>query len=234
MKILAFDTVAGASSVAVLSDGELLGSDRRDMTRGHSEVLVPMIKELVSALSLGFQDLDLIAVTVGPGSFTGVRIGLATARSLSIVTKVPLVGISSFEAVAAALVEKDWNGKPVLIALETKRDDFYLQIFEDPDLQTSKPEAVASCDLTNYIHGLINLQKGLVIAGDGAERAAKVINKHSAYFDLRLASSLIGPDAKHVAHVAYKKYKFGISKVFTDPIYLRAPDVQSPNIKNQV
>ena len=92
---------------------------------------------------------------------------------------------------------------------------------------------MASSDLVTYIKGLVDVQKGLVIAGDGAERAAEIIDKDSFKFDFQLASSLIGPDAIHVANVAYENHKSGNSNFCANPIYLRAPDVstQITNLK---
>ena len=228
MKIIAFDTVAGASSVAVFSDGKKVYSCRKMLERGHAEVLIPMMKEAISTVSFDFLDLDLIAVTVGPGSFTGIRVGLATARSLSVAANVPIIGVTSFEAVAASITEKEWAGTPVLIALETRRDDFYLQMFNDTRARLGEPKAVGSPDIVSYVSHRLGLQTNILVAGDGAERAVSEIGASSERFKCRLASTLVGPDAIQVAEIAQEKHLSGYACLPAEPFYLRAPHVQVP------
>ncbi len=126
MKILAFDTAVTGCSVAVY-DSSLDQSwvERLETERGQAEFLVPMIQTAMKKAGLGFHDLDRIAVTIGPGSFTGVRIGLATARALSLASSKPLVGISTLELL---LAQSGATGD-TLVLVDTKRDDFYGQVF---------------------------------------------------------------------------------------------------------
>ena len=228
MKIIALDTVAGASSVAVFSNGEKVCSYRKVLDRGHAEVLIPMMKEAISSVSFEFLDLDLIAVTVGPGSFTGIRVGLATARSLSVAAKVPVIGVTSFEAVAASITEEEWTGVPVLVALETKRDDLYLQMFDEARAPLGEPKAVGSPDTVSYVSHQLGLQTDILVVGDGAERAVSGIGEHSERFKCRLAASLVGPDAVQVAEIAQERHLSGYACLPAEPFYLRAPHVQVP------
>src|SRR5262245_22034221 len=101
MMILAFDTAVGACSVAVWRDGETLAMSRQPMERGQAEHLVPAIADAMSAAGAGFEHLDRIAVTIGPGSFTGVRVALATARGLALAHKIPVIGVTTGEVLAA-------------------------------------------------------------------------------------------------------------------------------------
>ena len=228
MNIIALDTVAGASSVAIFSDGKKVCNHRKVLDRGHAEVLIPMMKEAISSVSFEFLDLDLIAVTVGPGSFTGIRVGLATARSLSVAAKVPVIGVTSFEAVAASITEKEWAGVPVLIALETRRDDFYLQMFNEARARLGEPKAVGRPDIVSYVSHQLGLQTDILVAGDGAERAVSEIGDRSERFKCRLASSLVGPDAIQVAEIAQESHLSGHACLPAEPFYLRAPHVQVP------
>ena len=228
MNIIALDTVAGASSVAVFSGGKKVYNYRKVLDRGHAEVLIPMMKEAISSVSFEFLDLDLIAVTVGPGSFTGIRVGLATARSLSVAAKVPVIGVTSFEAVAASITEKEWAGVPVLIALETRRDDFYLQMFNEARARLGEPKAVGSLDIVSYVSDQLGLQTDILVAGDGAERAVSEIGGRSERFKCRLAASLAGPDAIQVAEIAQESHLSGYACLPAEPFYLRAPHVQVP------
>ena len=230
MNILAFDTAAAACSVAVSSNGKTICSHRQENERGHAEILVPMIRDIMFAASLGFEDLNLIATTVGPGSFTGLRIGLATARSLSLATNVPVTGVTSFEAVAAALPKEEWKDFAVLIALETKRDEFYLQIFEDSNTLVGEPEVIASTEVEAYVSRLIGLSRQLLLAGDGAKRAAEAIKRSFSGVLPRLSSSLVGPDAIQVAQIAHSHQLAGEIPVPAEPLYLRPPHIRSPSI----
>ena len=228
MNIIALDTVASACSVAVFSDGKKVCNSRKELERGHAEVIIPMMKEAISSVSFKFLDLDLIAVTVGPGSFTGIRVGLATARSLSVAANVPVLGVTSFEAVAASITEKEWAGIPVLIALETRRDDLYLQMFNEARAPLGEPEAVGRADIISYVSHQLGLQTNILIAGDGAERAVSEIGDGSERFKCRLASCLAGPDAIWVAEIAQESHLFGYKCLPAEPFYLRAPNVRLP------
>ncbi|MEC8200622.1 MAG: tRNA (adenosine(37)-N6)-threonylcarbamoyltransferase complex dimerization subunit type 1 TsaB, partial [Pseudomonadota bacterium] len=124
--ILALDSATSACSVAVLQDGEIKAHSYEEMSRGQAEALVPMIADTMSTAGLAFEDLDAIGVTVGPGAFTGVRIGLSTAQFLALASGKPLIGATTLETVLVAQGEAH---EPILVALDTKRTDIYVQLF---------------------------------------------------------------------------------------------------------
>jgi len=100
VKILAVDTALGACSAALLQDGRVLSRRWTAMERGHAEALAPMVDEVMREANLTFQMLDRLAVTVGPGTFTGQRVGLAFMRGLRVALEKPLVGVTSLAAMA--------------------------------------------------------------------------------------------------------------------------------------
>lgn len=100
MKILAIECSAETASAAITEDRELLGVYTKNAGRTHSEKLLPMIDELLCSYSLKIDDLDLLACTAGPGSFTGIRIGVSTIKGLAFAKNKPCIGISSLEALA--------------------------------------------------------------------------------------------------------------------------------------
>ena len=106
LRVLAIDTALEACSAAILDTEREDGVTSRSlpMVRGHAEALVPLIAAVMSEANVGFAELDRIAVTVGPGSFTGIRIGLATARGIAHATGARVIGVTGFEAVATGLV----------------------------------------------------------------------------------------------------------------------------------
>ena len=101
MKILAVDTALGACSVALLSGDKILAHSFEEMARGHAERLAPMVQETMAKAGIAFSDIDRLAVTTGPGTFTGQRVGLAFMRGLRIALKKPLTGVTTLEAMAA-------------------------------------------------------------------------------------------------------------------------------------
>ena len=123
--ILALDTTENSISVALIHSSKILAHQYKKMERGQGEALIPMIQDVIQQSHIDFKSLTKIAVSVGPGSFTGVRIGLATARGMGLALNIPVVGITSFEATAFEITGK------VLVVLDTKRGDFFTQFFQD-------------------------------------------------------------------------------------------------------
>jgi tRNA threonylcarbamoyladenosine biosynthesis protein TsaB len=132
MNILALDTSMGACSAAVLrSDGAKpkLFARQELMVRGHAEALMPMVAETMAEADLPFAELDLIAATTGPGSFTGVRIAVAAARGLALVTKAKLFGTDSLTVMAKATAEQ--AGEPFAVAVDARRGMIYFGLFDE-------------------------------------------------------------------------------------------------------
>ena len=110
MRVLAIDTALAACSAAVLDTdhgGGVLASDSLSMTRGHAEALMPLIYHVMQRARMAFADLDRVAVTTGPGSFTGLRVGISAARGIALAADKPAVGVSTLTAYAAALLADD-------------------------------------------------------------------------------------------------------------------------------
>ena len=120
--ILAIDTSAGQCAVALLGAGEPV-SERAEMDRGHAEALFPMIEAVLARAGAAYPDVTRIAVCTGPGSFTGVRIGVAAARGLALSLGIPVIGVSRFEALAAEA------GGPVAVCLAGRGRTVYVQCF---------------------------------------------------------------------------------------------------------
>ena len=125
MRLLAFDTALAACSVACCDDGCTLAARREPMAVGQAERLVPMIAETMQAARWRFEQVELIAVTLGPGSFTGIRVGLAAARGLSLAAGRPCLGVSTQEAMAAAAPP----GQALLCVVSGRQGTVYVQSF---------------------------------------------------------------------------------------------------------
>lgn len=205
MNILAIDT-ASTCSVAVGCDGRIAARRYADIARGHAEALMPMIESALAEAGIGYDDLDLIAAAVGPGSFTGLRTGLAAARGLALALGVPTCGVSSLEAAAAAAA----CGEPILVALETKRTDIYAQSFDAALAPLGDPAVVSPDDIRRVAPA-----PPFSVAGDAAHRIRGLL---SARF---LETVTLG-DAATIAAVAARR---GIPKrpEVLRPLYLQPP-----------
>src|SRR6516164_4313362 len=130
MRVLAIDTPPEACSVAVLDTGraDLRVQESLPMQRGQAEALMPLVAQIPESAQLDFTDLDRIAVTTGPGSFTGLRVGIAAARGIALATGKPAVGLSTLAAFAAPLIAAD-DSLPVVAAIDARHDHVYLQVF---------------------------------------------------------------------------------------------------------
>lgn len=218
MTILAFDCAGAACSVAVLRDDAVLAHRARAQTHGQAEVLLPMIQAALADAGLGYADLRAIATTLGPGSFTGLRAGLAAARGLALATGLPTVGVGTLEAAAHAVAPAERAGASVLAAIDTRRDDLFVQFF-DAALQAVGPAFVAVAQ-----EAAAKAPPGrLVVAGDAAPALlARVV---SAGRDATLAAGAGAIDARVVARMARRRLDQGHAGDRLTPIYLRAPDV---------
>jgi tRNA threonylcarbamoyladenosine biosynthesis protein TsaB len=223
--LLALDSTGNACSVAVWRDGALAAHRLAEMTRGHGERLLPMVADVMKAASLDMAALDAIAVTIGPGSFTGLRIGLAAARGLGLALARPVVGITAFLAVAASLPAALRERREILVAIDTKRDDVFLQRF-DPALR-----ALAPARLMTVSEAIAGLPPGpLLLAGDGVALLAPSLPRDR---DIATApgSGLI--EAALFAGLVARLVACGGGApegplLMPDPFYLRAPDVKLP------
>src|SRR5437764_10810524 len=144
MRVLAIDTALAACSAAVLDTqrGGIIATETLAMTRGHAEALMPLIARIMDVAQLEFSELDRIAVTTGPGSFTGLRVGIAASRGIALATGKPAIGLSTLAGLAAPYIAAD-DSMPVVAAIDAHHDNIYLQVF-GPSGRTLVPPRIAS------------------------------------------------------------------------------------------
>src|SRR5471032_1430538 len=129
MRVLAIDTALEACSAAVLdTENGGVASESLPMVRGHAEALIPLIGRVMKQAAMAFSELDRIAVTTGPGSFTGLRVGIAAARGIALAAAKPVVGLTTLAAYAAPYIAAD-DTLPVVVAIDARHDHVYLQVF---------------------------------------------------------------------------------------------------------
>ncbi len=167
MLTLVLDTALNACSVALSRDGQILAHASEPMQRGHQERLAPMVEAIVRRGQVDFDSLDRIGVTVGPGSFTGLRVGLAFAKAMSLALDIPCIGVNSLEALAAG------RSGFVAAAIAAKGEQLYLQVFLDGTALMA-PDVL---DISVAIARVIELWSGseAALVGSGAAHLANVL-----------------------------------------------------------
>jgi tRNA threonylcarbamoyladenosine biosynthesis protein TsaB len=225
--ILALDCSAAACSAALWRSGGLAAHRLAPMTHGHAEALMPMVELVMDMAALRYAELDLVAATVGPGSFTGLRIGLAAVRGLALAAGVPALGVTSFAAIAEALPDSD---RGLAVAIDDRRGGVYWQEFAGDRLAVGAPVAVAADGLAATIAALAGGRR-LRVAGDGG----KLLRALGGSIGLDLVGDGGPPDAVAVARLAARLAgdvlagrPAGLPPV---PLYLRPPEVRLPDAR---
>ena len=152
MRILAIDTSCRAASVAIVESGEVepLAMLSRTMAKGHAEALPMMAEEILRAIPGGVASIERIGVTIGPGSFTGIRVGLAFARAMGLALGIPVVGISTLAAFAAPLLSAPRPGV-IAAAIDARHGSAYFQLFDG----SGRPLGPPRCDsLRECVRGI--------------------------------------------------------------------------------
>jgi tRNA threonylcarbamoyladenosine biosynthesis protein TsaB len=219
MRILAVDTALGACSAAVLDDRRILAHCFEPMSRGHAERLAPMVRDVMAHSGIGFSDLDRLAVTTGPGTFTGQRVGIAFMRGLRVALKRPLVGVTTLQCMIAAA--SDAAGSGACVALHDARRD---EVYCAASLNGAHVVADCLCGYTDALTLVANKvgRSPIAVAGTAAEKAVADWRAlgYSAQF-----SGILQPDALWAARLALTAPEpAGAPR----PFYLREPDAKLP------
>jgi tRNA threonylcarbamoyladenosine biosynthesis protein TsaB len=217
MLVLAIDCALDACATAVLDSdsGTVVASETRIMTRGHAEALMPLVARVMDNAAVEFGGLDRVAVTVGPGSFTGLRVGIAAARGIALAAGRPAVGLTTLAGLAAPYIAQDDNA-PVLAAIDARHDHVYMQMF-GPGGRTLVAPRIAP--LREAVR--VATRGPAHIVGSAAERIAASWPPNEqppASVDQRGA-----PDITWIARLGAAAAA-GVD--LPTPLYLRAPDAQ--------
>lgn len=165
MKILALETSAKAASAAVTEDGAVLCSAWQNTGLTHSRTLMPMVEGLLKNAELTMADIGAIAVAAGPGSFTGIRIGVSAAKGLAFAADKPVVGVSTLEAMAGNIAHMDGL---IVCAMDARRNEIYHSLFEAKNgvlTRLTPDRAIALAALAQELRGQ---ERRKIIVGDGA------------------------------------------------------------------
>ena len=210
MPLLVIDTCLAACQVGVFDGGRRLAGMSEPMERGHQERLAPMAAETMAAAGLGFEALTKLAVTAGPGSFTGLRVGLAFAKGLQLATGAPLAGVGTLSALAASVA----SDGPVAGVIDARRGQVYAQGFQGGGALT-EPACLTLADAAERLR--VAAPAPYVLVGSGAEALAALLPGARA-------APLAAPDLDALGRLA----EAAAPAADVHPIYLRAPDARLP------
>ncbi|MGD0142080.1 MAG: tRNA (adenosine(37)-N6)-threonylcarbamoyltransferase complex dimerization subunit type 1 TsaB [Rhizomicrobium sp.] len=222
IKLLAVDTALGACSVAVLEGDAVRAHHFAIMERGHAEALAPMVQEAMREAGLAFAELDRLAVTTGPGTFTGQRVGLAFMRGLRVALKKPLAGVTTLDAMAAAALAEAQTSR-VAVLHDAKRGEVYV-------LMTGQSGPLVPLQLAKLDDAIAAIEEAanaagsgpLAFAGTAGEVAAETYRAHGG---AALLTEVRQPDALWAARLAMAAPE---PQTTPKPLYLRAPDAKLP------
>jgi tRNA threonylcarbamoyl adenosine modification protein YeaZ len=218
MNILALDTSMGACSAALLQRDDHarnIFARAERMARGHAEALMPMVAEVMNESGTGFAELDVIAATTGPGSFTGVRIAISAGRALALVTRAKLFGIDSL-TVMARQAHDAAGGAPFAIAADARRGMVYFGLYDEAARKLDGPRLIAPDDAATLLPNALK-----AAFGSGANLVAEAAGKRGLAIEAALPE--LEPSAIDLAALAAES---GETVPVLRPLYLRPPDAK--------
>ncbi|MCI6615769.1 tRNA (adenosine(37)-N6)-threonylcarbamoyltransferase complex dimerization subunit type 1 TsaB [Ruminococcus sp.] len=224
MKILAVDTSATAASVAVAEENKLIGEFSINTALTHSQTLIPMIDELLKNTGLSVNDIDAVAVNAGPGSFTGVRIGVAAVKGIAFPKNLPCVSVSTLESMAYNMLGNDCV---VCSVMDARCSQVYNALFRVKGCTVTRMTDDRALSLTDLKNEFQNISEKVVLVGDGAVLCSEFLgseleNVMLAPFNNRIQT------ASSVAYAAFEKINNGETLTADElmPVYLRLPQAQ--------
>lgn len=229
MKVLAFDSTARSASVAVLEDDGLLALYNVDNGLTHSELLLPMAENALSSLKLSPADIELFAVSVGPGSFTGVRIGAALVKGLAFGREVPCIGVSTLEALAENMFGTVGT---VVAVMDARRAQVYTATFKSDGHDIERLTEDRAISLKELCSELAAVDGPIYLVGDGYEVTRRALR--DAGITVEVTPPLLrNQSAYSIGRVAVNLFHAG--KVGTDrelsPTYLRMPQAERERLE---
>lgn len=224
MKILAFETSSHVASVAVLSDEMLLGEFTINHPKTHSQKLMPMLEMLLESLELKIKDFDYLAVSKGPGSFTGVRIGVSTVKGLAHPHNLPVIAVSSLEALGQPFIGFDGLICPVM---DARKNEVYTALYkwEHGALTAVEPDQAIAPDA--WLESLKGRSEPILLVGDGLPKYGDLY-KETLGERLTLApASFNRQRASSVAQSAMSKTEEAVSYSVVPTEYLRKSEAET-------
>ena len=218
MKILSICTSSKICAVAILEDSTLLKEISIDNGLTHSETLMPSIKQLFSELNMPLSEIDLIACDIGPGSFTGIRIGVATAKAISDSLNIKAIGICSLEALA-------YNCNDIGLVcsiIDANNENIYAAIYEKTAKRYNLRNNLYVENISDFLKNMKNFNEPITFVGDGSEKYKKQISETYEKSQFIENNQLC---AYHIGLAGFSYYNFNIEPAL-QPLYLKKPQAE--------
>ncbi len=230
MKIFACDSTAKTASVALCEDNILLAEFTQNGGNTHSETLLPMTEVLLNSMKTDIDEIDIFAVSEGPGSFTGVRIGAATVKGFAHRRSTPCIGVSTLEALARNLAFGE--DKIVIPVMDARRGQFYTAKFSFKDGKIERLTEDSALSFEEFLEDVKALGERVYLCGDGYTAGRKLLGKELSF---ETPEKLRYQSAYSVAQIAYEKYLEGYRATANDlrPTYLRLPQAERDRLKKE-
>lgn len=238
MKILCLECSATPASVAIIEDGKIIGSSFINIKLTHSQTLMPMVESLLNATKLSVNDIDGIAISQGPGSFTGIRIGISAAKGLAFAKNLRCVGISTLRAMA-----ENFRGNNCIVCavMDARCNQVYNALFdiENDSIKRICDDRALLCDeLAKEIDNLVKTSgKDVILCGDGTDLFCKFVNENPR---IKKAPEICKfQNAAAVGLATFEDFKCGKTNSADEllPVYLRLPqaerELKSKNIQEE-
>ncbi len=224
MKILAVDTSATSASVAVAEENKIIGAFSINTALTHSQTLIPMIEEVLKKIGIASEEIDILAVNAGPGSFTGVRIGVAAVKGLAFSRNLPCVSVSTLESMAYNMLGSDCV---VCAVMDARCSQVYNALFRVSRNEITRLTEDRALALTDLKFELERTEEKVVLVGDGAQICADFLKNELKNVFLAPINNRI-QNASSVACAAFKKLDDGEIMTASElmPTYLRLPQAQ--------
>ena len=224
MKILAVDTSATSASVCVAQENKIIGEFSINTALTHSQTLIPMIEQLAEKTGVTLDNIDAIAVNAGPGSFTGVRIGVAAVKGIAFSRNIPCVSVSTLESMAYNMLDNDCI---VCSVMDARCSQVYNSLFRVKDGKVTRLIEDRALSLTDLKLDLQKYNEKIILVGDGAEITFNYFENSLQNVFLASVNNRV-QKASSIACVAFKKINNGETLNASElmPVYLRLPQAQ--------
>ena len=228
MKILAIDTSSKICSVSILEDNNVIIEKHNDDEKTHSQKLMPLIDELLKDSNLTLDNIDLLSCSQGPGSFTGIRIGISTVKAFADVKNIPIIGVTSLESLAYNI-----NAEGLIATLiDAKHDNVYFALYELKDNKYTTVIDPISDTITNVIQSLKKYDEKITFVGDGSEVHKDLLSNEFSNCIFAFSNQNVQTSIS-IGKAAYDKYIVAdYQPVYSlSPIYLKKSQAEI-NLEN--
>ncbi|UII21972.1 tRNA (adenosine(37)-N6)-threonylcarbamoyltransferase complex dimerization subunit type 1 TsaB [Fulvivirga ligni] len=223
--ILSIETATPICSVAVYNNNELLGSQTLYMEKSHSGMLTPVIDTLIKQCGFNMSDLDAVAVSGGPGSYTGLRIGVSTAKGICFSLDIPLISVNTLQAMAVGMQKYNTQNALLCPMLDARRMEVYSMVVDENlmELESTRPVVVDELSYTYFLN-----DREIIFFGNGAGKCREVITHPNAKFiELPVMNA---ENVGVIANVKFSEQEFE-NVAYYEPYYLKEFRVSTPKAK---